>query len=114
MERSVQYIKVAMICLLLIGIMEVPLEAFSMIKLIAMGAFLWIAYYEYLYYRELRMIIFGALSILYQPFIDFGITREYWIIINLLSALWVAYSLYLDKNKPREKKISGKKKKHKK
>lgn len=111
MERSIQYIKGAMIFILLIGMMDISTDLFNMLKLGAMGAFLWIAYYEYLYYRELRMIIFGGLAILYQPFLDYGIARDYWIIINLLTALWLAYSLYLDKTKPREKKKKKKSKK---
>lgn len=111
MERSIQYIKGAMICILLIGMMNISADLFNMLKLIAMGAFLWIAYFEYLYYRELRMIIFGGLAILYQPFLDFGIAKDYWVIINLLTALWLAYSLYLDKTKPRTKKLKKGRKK---
>ncbi|MGL5787591.1 MAG: DUF6804 family protein [Bacteroidales bacterium] len=108
MERSIQYIKIAMIAVLLIGMMNISDDVFNMLKLVAMGAFLWIAYYEYLYYREFRMIIYGGLAILYQPFLDFGINRDYWFVINLLAAVWLAYSFYMDKFNPRPRKIKKK------
>ncbi len=115
MEKIVQYVKGGMIFFLLLGMLDIPEAFFSFIHLLAMGAFIWIAYYEYLYYRELRMIVYGGLSILYQPFITWGIPVDYWVIINLLTATWLAYSIYLDKKKPRTKrrnKGNNKKKKH--
>ncbi|MCQ2274585.1 MAG: hypothetical protein MJZ86_07320 [Bacteroidales bacterium] len=97
-----KYIELAIAALLLICLFPMPYGYYTFVRFIAMAAF---AYFAYSYYvRDEKptpfVFIFGALALLFQPFVKITLGRVIWDIVDVAVAiLLVVLFFYNQKNK---------------
>lgn len=81
------YIALSLAALLLLCLAPMPYGYFQIVRVVAMIAFVIMAYQ---YYQEDRVplaITFGGLALLFQPFLKIALGRTIWNIVDVLVAL---------------------------
>jgi hypothetical protein len=76
-----------------------PYGYYQFVRLVAGISFAYFAYTAYGEKKEIRMLLFIALAILFQPFLKISLGRELWNIVDVLVAISLLGSLLINKNK---------------
>jgi len=83
----VKYIQLFLAALLLLCLAKMPYGYYNIIRLIAMTVFVYMAY-VYTEKKKLGlMVTFGALVLLFQPFVKIAIGRTMWNIVDVAVAI---------------------------
>ena len=82
-----KYIQLFLAALLLLCLAKMPYGYYNIIRLIAMTVFVYMAY-VYTEKKKLGlMVTFGALVLLFQPFVKIAIGRTMWNIVDVAVAI---------------------------
>lgn len=82
-----KYIQLFLAALLLLCLVKMPYGYYNIIRLIAMTVFVYMAY-VYTEKKKLGlMVTFGALVLLFQPFVKIAIGRTMWNIVDVAVAI---------------------------
>lgn len=82
-----KYIQLFLAALLLLCLVKMPYGYYNIIRLIATSVFV---YMTYVYTEEKKMglmVTFGALALLFQPFVKIAIGRTMWNIVDVAVAI---------------------------
>jgi hypothetical protein len=74
-----------------------PYGYYQFVRLTAGISFAYFAYGAYEDKKEIQMLLFIALAILFQPFLKISLGRELWNIVDVLVAIGLLGSLLIKK-----------------
>lgn len=94
----IKVIKIALAVLLIACLLDMPYGYYQLVRFVALLGFALLAYEANKKQQQTEMIIYGALALLFQPFIKIALGREIWNIIDVIVAVGLMISLKI-KNK---------------
>jgi hypothetical protein len=90
---------------LLIGcLFKISYGYFQLVRFIGMLGFALLAYFSYEQKRNVEVIIYVALALLFQPFAKVALGRTVWNVVDVLVAVGLIGSLFMRKNYNRNEK----------
>ena len=88
-------IKITLSLLLFICLAKMPYSYYELVRLTALVGFAILAYRSYRQGREVEMVIFGALALLFQPFFKLALGREMWNIVDVVVGMGLIVSIWV-------------------
>ena len=99
--------------LLLLCLLDMPYGYYVLVRIVSAIAFCFFAYIAKLSGREVRMVFFIILAVVFQPIIKFPLGREVWNIVDVCIAIYLLYLLFTVKDvKTKSSSTSIKKRDH--
>jgi hypothetical protein len=92
-------IKIVLVILFFLCLLDMPYGYYQFVRFAAMVGFAALAYFSYQQKREIEMIVFIALAILFQPFAKIALGRELWNIVDVIVAAGLIVSLFIKTRK---------------
>ncbi len=89
--------------LLLLCLAPMPYGYYQLVRFVSMVAFAVMAYQFYNEKREGWAICFGALALLFQPFVKIALGRAMWNIVDVAVAILLLALAFNDKKKEMDK-----------
>ncbi|WP_282629980.1 DUF6804 family protein [Empedobacter sedimenti] len=89
----IKVIKIALAVLLLGCLLDMPYGYYQLVRFGALIGFALLAYQANKEGQKTEMIIYGALALLFQPFIKIALGREIWNIVDVIVAVGLMISL---------------------
>jgi predicted membrane protein len=95
------------VCLILAAIMllclaPMPYGYYQLVRFVAMVVFSVMAFQYYEKKQETLMVVFGALPLLFQPFVKIALGRTLWNVVDVLVAILLIALWLIDKGKGRK------------
>jgi len=92
-------IKIILAILFFLCLLDMPYGYYMLVRVLAMTGFSILAYYMHKEERDLEMIIYICLAILFQPIVKIPLGRVLWNIIDVIVGLGLIISIFLRKSK---------------
>lgn len=89
----IKVIKIALAVLLLGCLLDMPYGYYQLVRFVVLIVFVVLAYEANKKEQQTEMIIYGALALLFQPFIKIALGKEIWNIIDVIVAVGLMISL---------------------
>lgn len=86
-------IKIILSILLLACLLKMPYGYYQLVRFLALGGFVFLAYQSYKDKQETQMLIYGSLALLFQPFFKVALGRELWNIVDIVVAIGLIFSI---------------------
>lgn len=83
----------ALAIFLLLCLADMPYGFYQIVRFMAFVGFGYSAYLQYKSHNPDRMILFGALALLFQPFVPLALGRTIWNIVDVVVAGYLIYLL---------------------
>lgn len=93
----IKHIYIVLATLLLLCLAPMPYGYYQLVRFISMIVFIIMAYQFYNEKREGWAICFGALALLFQPFIKIALGRTIWNIVDVIVAVLLIIIWYQEK-----------------
>lgn len=97
------YIYLLLAALLLLCLAPMPYGYYQLVRFVSMMVFAVMAYQFYNEKREEWAICFGALALLFQPFVKIVLGRTMWNIVDVAVAILLLALAFNDKKKGMDK-----------
>lgn len=97
-EMKLNVLKVVIAFLLFLCLLDMPYGFFQLVRFIALIGFGVLAYKSYQQEKQMEMIIYGVLALLFQPFVKISLGRELWNIVDVVVGIGLIVSLFYRKN----------------
>lgn len=81
------YIKLLLAVFLLLCLAHMPYGYYTLVRFVAMVLFAVIAYNYHEDKKEGLAVTFGALALLFQPFVKIALGRTMWNVVDVIAAL---------------------------
>ncbi len=95
-----QTIRLILALLLFLCLADMPYGYYNFVRFVAAFAFAYFAFEYYKKEREGLAFAFGALALMFQPFIKLALGRVMWNVVDVVVGLGLVYLAYLEfKNK---------------
>ena len=91
--------KIGLSILLLICLFNMPYGYYQLVRFIAVVGFAILAYYEYERKNIPLVIVFLGLAVLFQPLATIPLGRQVWIIVDVVVAVGLVGSGFMQKTK---------------
>ncbi len=91
---------IALAVLLAVCLFDMPYGYYELVRFISMVTFIWMAFSCYRKHRENLTFVFGALAVLFQPFLKISLGRGIWNIVDVIVAIFL---ILLSINKTKKK-----------
>ncbi len=98
MEKFQKAIKLIVAFLLLLCLFRMPYGYYMFARFVALIGFAILAYYRHKLQRQIEMVIYIALALLFQPFIKLQIGRDFWIFLDILVIIGLIVSIWWKRN----------------
>ena len=98
--RMEKIIKIGLAVLMFGCLLDMPYGYYQLVRFIALIGFGVLAYQANQQSRQTEMFIYGALALLFQPFLKIALGRELWNIVDVIVGVGLLVSLV--KNKKNE------------
>ena len=95
----IKAIKICLAALMFLCLLEMPYGFYQLVRFIALVGFGILAFRANEENNNTELIIYGALALLFQPFIKIALGREIWNIIDLIVGIGLIASLFINKPK---------------
>lgn len=93
-DKTIQnVIYIALAILLLLCLANFPYGFYQVVRFLAFAGFAYLAYLQYKGGNTDRMILFGILALLFQPFFPISFGRVIWNIIDVIVAGYLIFFL---------------------
>lgn len=92
-------LKLILSILLLVCLFDMPYGYYQFVRLLAGLCFAYFAYTAYEEKKEIQVLLYIGLAILFQPFLKIALGRELWNIVDVLVAVGLLVSAFLIKNR---------------
>jgi hypothetical protein len=92
-------IKIVLAILLLLCLADMPYGYYQFVRFAAMVGFGILAYQSSESENKTFMIVYGALALLFQPFFKIALGRELWNVMDVIVAVGLIVSLFVEKEK---------------
>jgi hypothetical protein len=89
-------IKIVLAILLLICLFDMPYGYYQFVRFLALIGFGVLAYLSYSNKRNIEIIIFISLAVLFQPLMKISLGREIWNIVDTLVAIGLVITLSIN------------------
>ena len=89
----------ALVVFLLLCLADMPYGFYQIVRFMAFVGFGYSAYLQYKSHNPDRMILFGALALLFQPFFKIVLGRTMWNVIDVIVAIALVLIWYNNKSK---------------
>lgn len=91
-------IEIILAVLLLLCLAPMPYGYYQMVRFVAMVVFAVMAYRYYEEKKNQLAIVFGALALLFQPFIKVALGKAMWNVVDVVVAIALVVLWYRNKN----------------
>jgi uncharacterized membrane protein YjjP (DUF1212 family) len=91
-------ISIVLAALLLLCLAPMPYGYYQMVRFVAMVVFAVMAYRYYEEKKNQLAIVFGALALLFQPFIKVALGKAMWNVVDVVVAIALVVLWYRNKN----------------
>jgi hypothetical protein len=91
-------IKIILAILLFICLAKMPYGYYQFVRFAALIGFGILAYQSYIQNKQIEMIIYGCLALLFQPFFKIALGKDIWNIVDVVAGIGLILSTLL-KNK---------------
>ncbi|MCB0540289.1 MAG: hypothetical protein KDE33_22420 [Bacteroidetes bacterium] len=91
-------IKILLALLLFICLADMPYGYYQLVRFVGLIGFSILAYKAYEHNKQIEMIIFVGLALLFQPFFKISLGREIWNIVDVIVGVSLLLSIFI-KNK---------------
>lgn len=95
----IKAVKIILALLLFFCLADLPYGYYQFARFASLVGFGILAYDANQKGRQIEMIIFGALALLFQPFIKIALGRQVWNIVDIIVGLGLAFSLFIKPKK---------------
>lgn len=95
-------IKIVLAILLFLCLADMPYGFYQFIRFAAMIGFGILAFQSAESENKSFLIIYGALALLFQPFFKIALGRELWNIVDVIVAVGLIITLFLDKQQKKD------------
>jgi len=96
MERI---IKVILSLLFFLCLADMPYGYYQIVRFAGLVGFALLAYQAHVQSRKTKMIIYGGLALLFQPFFKIALGRQMWNIVDVVVGIGLLISIFM---KPKE------------
>jgi hypothetical protein len=86
-------IKIILSILFLICLFHLPYGYYELVRFFGLAGFSLLAYYAFKEKKELEVIIYILLAILFQPLFKIGLGRTLWNIVDIAVAIGLLFSI---------------------
>lgn len=100
-----KYLKLILAVLLLLCLLHMPYGYYILVRFVAAVGF---AVFAYDYYEKQKMSLsatFGALALLFQPFIKIALGRALWNVVDIVVAIGLIVITFIGKDNIKSKTI---------
>ncbi len=97
MDKKLKLIYVVLAVLLLLCLAPMPYGFYQLVRFIAMVIFAVLAYIYWIKDSKPLAVTFGALALLFQPFLKIVLGRVMWNIVDVLVALGVIILFFYER-----------------
>tara|TARA_B110001450_G_scaffold242771_1_gene253406 strand:- start:265 stop:564 length:300 start_codon:yes stop_codon:yes gene_type:complete len=95
----IKAIKICLAALMFLCLLDMPYGFYQLVRFMALVGFGILAFRANEENNKTELIIYGALALLFQPFIKIALGREIWNIIDLIVGIGLIASLFINKPK---------------
>lgn len=92
-------IKIGLAILFFLCLADMPYGYYQFVRFIGLVGFVILAYQANLQGKQTKMIIYGALALLFQPLFKIALGRELWNIVDVVVGIGLLISIFM---KPKE------------
>lgn len=92
-------IKIGLSILLLICLINMPYGYYQLVRFLGLIGFIFLAYDAKQNNKDIEMIVFIVLAVLFQPLIKISFGRTIWNVVDGMVAIGLLVSLFATKNK---------------
>ena len=85
--NKIQKIQIGAVALLLLCLIPFPYGVYTLARFIMMILGVFLAYHYYSIDKKVLAILFGAIALLFQPFVKLALGRELWMIVDVVVAI---------------------------
>src|SRR6188768_560459 len=97
--KLVNIVKITLAACLLLCLADMPYGYYQFVRFLALAGFAFLSYNSYKSGRQTEMFIFGALALLFQPFYKIYPGHDMWSILDVVVAVGLVISIWVDRNK---------------
>lgn len=100
-----KYLKLILAVLMLLCLLHMPYGYYVLVRFVSAVCF---AVFAYGYYEKQKMslsVTFGALALLFQPFIKIALGRTLWNVVDIIVAIGLIAIVFIDKDNGKLKTI---------
>lgn len=90
-------IKIVLAILLCLCLADMPYGYYQLVRFISLIAFGYFAFEAYNNNKQVLMILFGSLAILFQPLVKISLGRQLWNIVDVIVAIILMVIVITDK-----------------
>lgn len=94
-----KHLQIFLAALLLLCLAQMPYGYYTLVRFVAMVVFGVMAYKYYQVKKEGMAITFGALALLFQPFIKIALGRTVWNIVDVIVAILLIILFFTENKK---------------
>lgn len=91
--------KVVLAGLFFLCLLDMPYGFYQFVRFVGLIGFVILAYQSNEQGKQVEMIIYGALAILFQPFFKITLGREIWNIIDVIIGIGLILSIWISPKK---------------
>ena len=95
----IKAIKICLAALMFLCLLDMPYGFYQLVRFMALVGFGILAFNANEENNNTELMIYGALALLFQPFIKIALGREIWNIIDLIVGIGLIASLFINKLK---------------
>jgi hypothetical protein len=96
-------IKIILAGLFFLCLFDLPYGFYQFVRFAALIGFVVLAYRAHQQGHQTEMVVYGALTLLFQPFFKVALGRTMWNIVDVVVGLGLIASIWLQNNKTDEK-----------
>lgn len=95
--NKIQKIQIGAAALLLLCLIPFPYGVYTLARFIMMILGGYLAYHYYSIDKKALAILFGAIALLFQPFVKLALGRELWMVVDVVVAILLLVLAFKDK-----------------
>ena len=92
-------LKISLIILLFLCLLNMPYGYYQLVRFVAFIVFSILSYKAHKKNRNVEMIIYGGLALLFQPFFKIYLGREMWNMVDVIVGVGLIISLFTIRTK---------------
>ncbi len=90
---KVRIIQIVLAALLFLCLAPMPYGYYELVRFVAMSGFVFLGYQFYKEKNEALCFVYLSLALLFQPFIKIALSREIWLMVDVVVAIFLVISV---------------------
>lgn len=92
-------VKLVLAILLFLCLVDMPYGFYQFVRFSAMIGFGILAYQAHEQGKQVEMIVFGSLALLFQPLVKIALGRDMWNLVDIIVGVYLLFSVINNKKK---------------